>query len=185
MAFILDIDLDYFPLLVAREASLGGLARRPTTFAGGPAIAVGFLLLWGGLIGAWTGSRALRVVLGFMVAFVLMIPGIGRSVPSLPPQTARVGSMSGTGASNTAAPALPTGALGAWRDHVNAAWDFRIVITEDDESRIVLVMRANDGSQVRRDLVEEKARATERRRFEHADSGESYVIQAATGNLGL
>ena len=61
----------------------------------------------------------------------------------------------------------------------------RLVITEDDEGRIVLVMRASDGSQVRRDLVEVKARATERRRFDHADSGESYVIQAATGNLGL
>ena len=41
------------------------------------------------------------------------------------------------------------------------------------------------GCRRRLDLVEVQARATERRRFEHTHSGESYVIQAATGNLGL
>ena len=36
-----------------------------------------------------------------------------------------------------------------------------------------------------RNRSEGQSAGTERRRFEHPDSGESYAIQAATGNLGL
>ena len=48
---------------------------------------------------------------------------------------------------------------------------FRII--EEDDGTMVLLIRAQDRSRVRRELEEISARATERRRFRDAESGES------------
>ena len=66
-----------------------------------------------------------------------------------------------------------------------APGDTRIRLTTREDGRVVLTMHFQDGSRLQREVVEVKAQATERRRFEDPDSDEAYAIQAATGALGL